>query len=354
LSVLAPASLAEIAARVEARMAALFDSETARWSSVDGGIREPLVALRRLVEAGGKRLRPAFCSWAFVGAGGDPEDPRLLDAAAALELQHVSAIIHDDVIDDSPRRHGAETIHRDFARRHGAEGWRGEDRRFGEGAAVLVGNMAAAYADQLLAGAPAAAIRVFADLRLEVNIGQYLDLSATAEDDVDPARALRICRYKSARYTVERPLHLGAALHGDEALQTRAGPLSAFGEPLGIAFQLRDDLLDAFGDPERTGKPVGADFREGKATYLYARARESATGVAQSFLAHRYGRPDLTEDEIRQLQTILADTGARTDTEQLIADLLTAVRAAAASLPLTGAARAGLAELAAYVAGRDQ
>jgi geranylgeranyl diphosphate synthase type I len=354
LSVLAPASLSEIAARVDARITGLLETETTRWSAVDSGIREPLTALRRLVEAGGKRLRPAFCFWAFVGAGGDPDDPRVLDAAAALELQHVSAIIHDDIIDDSPRRHGAETIHRTFAHRHGAGGWRGEDRRFGEGAAILIGNLAAAYADQLLSGAPAAAIGVFADLRLEVNAGQYLDLAATARDDVDPARALRICQYKSARYTVVRPLHLGAALLGEESLQARAGPLSSFGEPLGVAFQLRDDVLDAFGDPTRTGKPVGADFREGKATYLYALAREAASGEARRFLADRYGRSDLTDDQIGQLQAILAETGARARTERLIADLLADARAADAALPLTEQARAALAELAGYVAGRDQ
>jgi geranylgeranyl diphosphate synthase type I len=349
----APASLAEIAARVDGRIRDLLDAEAARWAGVDAGLQEPLAGLARLVQAGGKRLRPAFCSWAFVGADGDVDDPLLVDAAAALELQHVSAIIHDDVVDDSPRRHGTETIHRDFTERHAAGGWRGEDRRFGEGVAVLTGNLAAAYADQLLAGAPASAVEVFARLRLEVNMGQYLDLNGTARNDVDPAGALRICQYKSAKYTVERPLHLGVALHGADALAARAAPLSSFGVPLGTAFQLRDDLLDAFGDPERTGKPVGADIREGKPTYLYAKAWEAATGEVRRILATRYGRPDLSEAEIGRVQEILVDTGARAGTEELIADLLAEARAAATTLPLTRSARAGLSELAAYVVDRD-
>ena len=359
----APSWLPDLASRVDVRIAQLLDSELQRWTDIDASLAEPLDALRRLVLAGGKRLRPAFCYWAFVGAGGDDGSDAWVDGAAALELQHVSAIIHDDVIDDSPKRHGAETIHHEFAGRHAARGWRGEDRRFGEGAAILTGNLAAAYADQLLAGASGsgAAARVFADLRLEVNAGQYLDARRTAGGDIDPDGALQICLYKSAKYTVERPLHLGAALAGGTAgLARLEAPLSAFGVPLGTAFQLRDDLLDAFGDPKRTGKPAGADLREGKATYLYALARGAATGEAASFLARRYGRADLTDGDVDRLQSIFVDTGARAATESLIdgllAEALTALAALAAlaTAPLTGPALTALAELATYVVERDR
>lgn len=350
----APPWLPDLAARVDARIDGLLSAELDRWTAVDATLAAPLAALRGMLRAGGKRLRPAFCYWAYVGAGGDADGVTWVDAAAALELQHLSAIVHDDVIDDSPRRHGAATIHEDFACEHAAAGWRGDDRRFGQGAAILIGNLAAAYADQLVAVAAAPVVQVLAGLRLEVNVGQYLDLVGTAGDDVDPEGALRICLYKSAKYTVERPLHVGAALMGVEALARLAAPLSAFGVPLGTAFQLRDDLLDAFGDPALTGKPAGADLREGKATYLYALARQAATGPAAQFLAGHYGRAGLTEGDVTRLQAIFEETGARAGTEALIGQLLDESQAAAARLPLTGKAQGALVDLAAYVTGRDR
>ncbi|MDQ3897317.1 MAG: polyprenyl synthetase family protein, partial [Actinomycetota bacterium] len=221
----APPSLSGIARRVEARIARLLDGELERWSSVDPDLAEPLAALRDLVLAGGKRLRPAFCHWAFVGAGGSPDDPAVVDAGAALELLHTFALVHDDIMDGSATRRGTDTIHVQFDAGHAMDGWRGEARRFGEGVAILVGDLAFVYADQLLAGAPPAAHRVFTELRVEVNVGQYLDLVGTARGRVNEETARRISRFKSGKYTVERPLHLGAALAG--RLDELAGPLSA-------------------------------------------------------------------------------------------------------------------------------
>ncbi len=270
----APPSLTTIAARVDGRLRDLLDAEAARWRAVDPALVEPLEALRHLVDAGGKRLRPAFCYWGFVAAGGDPDDPQVVDVGAAFEMLHAFALVHDDVMDGSPTRRGAPTTHLAFADAHRAAGWRGEDRRFGEGAAILVGDMAHVYADVLLGDAPADAWAVWHELRLELDVGQYLDLLGTARADRDRDAARRIARYKSGKYTIERPLHVGAALAG--RLGDLAGPLSAYGDPLGEAFQLRDDVLGAFGDPARTGKPVGQDLREGKPTPLLAAAAERA------------------------------------------------------------------------------
>ncbi|MDQ6727555.1 MAG: polyprenyl synthetase family protein, partial [Actinomycetota bacterium] len=210
----APPSLALIARRVEERIRVLLDAELERWSAVDPDLAEPFAALRDLVLAGGKRLRPAFCQWAYVGAGGRPDDPAVVDAGAALELLHTFALVHDDIMDDSARRRGLPTIHTTFEDRHRREAWRGEGRRFGEGVAILMGDLSFVYADLLLAAAPADAIAVFTELRLEVNIGQYLDLLGTARGDASVEQAKRICQYKSGKYTIERPLHLGAALAG--------------------------------------------------------------------------------------------------------------------------------------------
>jgi len=347
----APASLALIAGRVDERIRTLLDAELTRWSHVDADLVEPFAALRGLVLAGGKRLRPAFCHWAYLGAGGRPEDPAVVDAGAALELLHTFALVHDDIMDGSDTRRGTDTIHVQFESEHAMGGWRGEARRFGEGVAILVGDLAFVYADQLLAGASPAAIEVFTELRLEVNIGQYLDLLGTARGQVTEHTARRISRFKSGKYTVERPLHLGAALAG--RLDDLAGPFSGYGLPLGEAFQLRDDLLGVFGDSSATGKPVGEDLREGKPTLLHAMAVERASGADAAALS-RYGGADLDDDDVAVLQEVLRSTGAvdvvEADIERLVGEAVEALDGAA----LEGGAQQALVELAYFVAGRDR
>ena len=227
--------------------------------------------------AGGKRLRPAFCHWGAVAAGGDGDAPLVVDAGAALELMHAFALFHDDVMDDAASRRGAPTTHVVFAGRHEAGSWAGEARRFGEGVAILVGDLAFVFADQLMTLAPPAAWTVWNELRIELNVGQLLDIVGSVRRDRTLAKAERICRYKSGKYTIERPLHLGAALADPERGAELFAVLSAYGLPLGDAFQLRDDVMGAFGDPLRTGKPVGGDLVEGKPTPLLARAVAAAT-----------------------------------------------------------------------------
>jgi geranylgeranyl diphosphate synthase type I len=336
---------------VDTRIAAVLEGELERWSAVDPDLAEPLAALRDLVGAGGKRLRPAFCHWAYVGAGGRPDDDAVVDAGAALELLHTFALVHDDIMDGSATRRGTDTIHVQFEAEHALDGWRGEARRFGEGVAILVGDLAFVYADQLLAGAPPAAHHVFNELRLEVNVGQYLDLLGTARGRVNERTARRISRFKSGKYTVERPLHLGAALAG--RLDDLAAPLSGYGLPLGEAFQLRDDLLGVFGDADVTGKPVGEDLREGKPTLLFAIAAKQASAADAAVLG-RYGAADLDEDDVAALQDVLLGSGAVETVEgnidRLVAEAVQALDCAA----LDDEARQALVELAYYVAGRDR
>jgi geranylgeranyl diphosphate synthase type I len=348
-----PAFLPDLIRRVDARITEVLAADTARWAAVDPDLGEPLDSLRRLVLAGGKRLRPAFCFLAFVGVGGEPDDHRIIDAGAALELLHTCAVIHDDVIDASERRHGTDTLHVEFARRHHLAGWHGDGRRFGEGAAILAGDLAFVYADMLLPNVSGAARELFNQLRLEVNIGQYLDLVGTARQDASPDAASRICEYKSAKYTVERPLHLGAALAAPERLVELMGPFSRYGLPLGQAFQLKDDVLGAFGDPTLTGKPVGEDLREGKPTLLYALARKAAVGVGAELLTERFGAPDLTPSEVAAMQAVFEESGARARVEGTIRALVETSRAEANALPISERARRELIELAEFVAGRE-
>jgi geranylgeranyl diphosphate synthase type I len=343
-----PADLATIAARVEARIADLLEEERVRWAALDPELAEPLHALQHLVLSGGKRLRPAFCHWGFRAAGGDPDDPAVVDAGAAFELLQGFALIHDDVMDGSASRRGAPAVHRQFLTRHEAEQWSGESRRFGEGVAILAGDLAFVYADLLLPAGPSDVIRLWNELRIELNVGQYLDLIGTAQARRDRAGTRRIARYKSGKYTIERPLQLGAALAGGHAL---AEPLSRYGDPLGEAFQLRDDVLGAFGDTTLTGKPVGDDLREGKPTLLLAVAHEAATGSQRSVL-DLVGDPGLGAEAVAAVQEVLVDTGALQAVEREIDTLAGQAVGALATLPTEPPVRTALTDLAAFVVAR--
>jgi len=344
-----PSTLLAIAARIEARVDALLATEEQRWADVDPHLADPIACLRGLLRSGGKRLRPAFCHWAYVGAGGDDLD-LVTDVGAALELLHAFALVHDDVMDGSDRRRGVATAHRAFDDRHRDERWRGESRRFGEGVAILIGDLAFVYADMLLTPLAPDARQVWDELRVELNIGQYLDMLGTARGDADVSAARRIATYKSGKYTVERPLHLGAAMAG--RLDELAPPLTAYGIPLGEAFQLRDDLLGAFGDSETIGKPVGDDLLEGKPTPLLAIARERATGAGAAVLA-RVGDPALGADGVAAVQEVLVATGAAAEVERRIAELTDEAVQAAKELAVTEEAQVALVDLATYVAWRD-
>jgi geranylgeranyl diphosphate synthase, type I len=344
-----PPSLLTVAERVEHRLDDLLRAEVTRWSALAGDLTEPLGSLRQLVMAGGKRLRPAFCFWGFVGAGGVPDDPAVIDAGAALEMLQAFALVHDDVMDGSATRRGSRTAHLDFADRHQAASWRGEDRRFGEGVAILIGDLAHVYADLLLRSAPPAALAVWDELRIELNVGQYLDVLGTARGDTDAEGARRIARYKSGKYTIERPLHIGAALAG--RLADLQDPLSAYGDPLGEAFQLRDDLLGALGDPGLTGKPVGDDLREGKPTPLLAHATAAATRT-QAQVLERVGAADLSDDEVHAIVDVLGATGAVDAVEATIDRLTAAAIAAIEVADVIPEAREALVDLARFVAWR--
>jgi geranylgeranyl diphosphate synthase, type I len=348
-----PPSLLTIAQRVERRLAELVEEERHRWASLDEGLAAPFDSLASLLLSGGKRLRPAFCFWGFVGAGGDPDDQRAIDAGAAFELLHAFALFHDDVMDGSATRRGERTTHLVFADRHEAGAWIGEARRFGEGVAILVGDLAFVYADMLLHSAPWEAIAVWNELRVELNIGQYLDIVGTATAERHPDRAHRIARYKSGKYTVERPLHLGALLAAPERSAELVPALSAYGLPLGDAFQLRDDVLGAFGDSELTGKPVGDDLREGKPTPLLAIATGRAT-AAQEAVLRRVGAADLGDDEVAAIQDVLVATGALAELEAEIQQLAETAVLALPAAGLIPEAEQALTDLAHYVAWREK
>lgn len=348
----APAFLGEIGSRVDARLRTVLASETRRWSQFDADLAKPFDELSRLVLAGGKHLRSAFCFWGFVGVGGDPIDDRIIDAGAAIELMHAFALFHDDVMDGSATRRGAPTTHTLYAQRHESQHWAGESRRFGEGVAILVGDLAFVYADQLLIDAPPQVWKIWNELRIELNIGQYLDLLGTAQSERQRAKTERICRYKSGKYTIERPLHLGAVLADRGQSSEVLAALSAYGLPLGDAFQLRDDVLGAFGETAVTGKPVGDDLREGKPTPLMAMATARAN-EHQLQVLQLVGSARLDSAQVADVQQVMIETGALAELETYIRILTDQALAAVRIAPITQDARDSLVELANFVSWRE-
>jgi geranylgeranyl diphosphate synthase type I len=346
----APQSLLDVASRVDKRLESLLAIERERWAKVDADLVPPIDEIARLVLAGGKRLRPAFCFWGFVGAGGDPTDELVIDAGAALELLHAFALFHDDVMDGSLTRRGEPTTNAKFEASHGASKLAGESRRFGDGVAILVGDLAYVYSDQLMRNASPQAWTIWNELRIELNFGQYLDMLGSAMNERRREKAERICRYKSGKYTIERPLHLGALLYAptsDDLIPV----LSTYGLPLGDAFQMRDDVLGAFGDTAITGKPVGDDLREGKPTPLMAIATARANAVQLNEL-QLVGNQDLTPEQIARVQQVIRETGALDELESVITRLTDEAIAAVQNVPFTQAVRDELIALAEYVSWR--
>jgi geranylgeranyl diphosphate synthase type I len=301
---------------------------------------------------GGKRLRALFCAAGFRAVRdpcGPDEAAGVIRAGAALELLHASALVHDDLMDASDTRRGSPSAHRAFERRHRAAGWRGDPGQYGAAAAVLLGDLLLSWADERLrtCGLPAPvvleALRLFDATRSEVIAGQFLDVSVQARGDADVDQAMRVLRYKSAKYSVERPLQVGAALAGGRP-ETLAA-LSAYGVPLGEAFQLRDDLLGVFGDPRVTGKPAGDDLSEGKRTVLVALALRGSTEADARRLDEALGHP-LTADQVAELQRVIERSGAVADVERRIDELSSRALTALDDPAIRPEARAGLRALA--------
>lgn len=282
---------------------------------------------------GGKRLRARFChaGWAAVARVDQPQLPEpeaLWATCAALEVFQSAALVHDDIIDNSDTRRGRPAAHRAFQQRHDDAEWVGDAAMFGRSSAILLGDLLVAWSDDLLeqglADHPRArAVRAaYARMRRDVTTGQFLDIAEESAWSVNPdhehaARALRVVSLKSAKYSVEQPLLIGAAVAGADSSQTEA--LRAFGHPLGMAFQLRDDVLGVFGDESVTGKPSGDDLREGKRTLLIAWTREALAPAARRTVDDLLGDPALTGDQVGEIQSAIVASGALARVETLIA-----------------------------------
>ena len=344
----APPQLTAVADRTSTELERIFEHEIATWRDLDPSIERPLRDLATFIANGGKRIRPAYCHWGYVTAGGDLDGTGSIGACCAVELLQAFALVHDDVMDGSPTRRGNPTVWATYIERHRAGDWQGEARRFGEAAAILVGDIAMVMADRQMGGVDPATRAVWDRLRTELNFGQFLDVVGTAKGNVSAEMARTIIRNKTAGYTIVRPLQLGAALAGSPEL---APTLEAHGLPLGMAFQLRDDILGAFGDAAKTGKPVGDDLREGKPTVMLALARDAADD-AQLRVLDKVG-PSVTDDDVAAIQQVMAETGAVAQVEDEIEQLLDEALTAIDALPDVNDSRAALRSLADFVVDRD-
>ncbi|MBW0017369.1 MAG: polyprenyl synthetase family protein [Mycobacterium sp.] len=315
--------------------------------------------LQDFVLSGGKRLRPAFAYWGWRAVTTREPDPGVLLLFSALELLHACALVHDDVIDRSATRRGRPTTHVQFAALHRDRNWRGSPEQFGTSAAILLGDLALAWADDIMFRASLASDaqrrvqRVWADIRTEVLGGQYLDIVAEFSGAESIGSALAVDTFKTACYTVSRPLQLGVAAAADRP--DVQATFHQFGTDLGVAFQLRDDVLGVFGDPMVTGKPSGDDLRSGKRTVLVAEALELADKsdpLAANLLRTSIGT-QLTDAKVHELREVIVAVGALTAAEDRIAQLTQRALATLAAAPINQGAKAGLSELAAAATNRS-
>lgn len=331
-----------------------FDSQRPLINTIDPVITQAVSYLEDMVLGGGKRMRPMFAWAGYLGAGGtEIEDPAaVLRAVSALEFIQACALIHDDIIDESDTRRGSPTVHRRVEALHKDNTWNGDAADFGIGVAILIGDLALSWAEEMLQSSglsPAALARVrgpWSAMKTEVISGQILDITVESSGNESAEIAEKVNRFKTAAYTIERPLHIGAAIADadDNLVQAFRG----FGQDIGIAFQLQDDILGVFGDPAITGKPAGDDLREGKRTVLLAQALRQADLTAPEKAKQLRQGIGKTADpqELATLAAIIDEMGAQQVVETRIAELTASGLAHLDDAPLPDHIRAALHELA--------
>ena len=347
-----------LSAAVETTLSNFLAREAAALQAADPALGGLSGLARSYVLACGKRLRPTFAYWGWRGVAGlAPPLEAVLPALAGLELLHAFALVQDDVMDGSTTRRGRPTAHEVLAAEHAAAERAGSARRFGSAGAVLLGDLLLVWADrmQFEANVPAAALlaarRHYDEMRIATIAGQYLDVLSDAESNAwSVERALRVARLKTAGYTVTGPLLLGAALAVGEVPARVANAYTIYGEAVGEAFQLRDDLLGVFGDPAVTGKPAGDDLRTGKPTVLLLLARRLATAAQRTALC----QPPHDATDLARLADVVAETGAVDAVEAMVERRIGSGLDALAEAPIDPAAHSALTELAVAATYRDR
>lgn len=300
--------------RLDPLMRAYFGSVLKEGINEDALVAEALGHTETIVLSGGKRMRAAFMYYGYLGAGGKEEE-KILQTSMSVEFIHAFLLVHDDIIDRDDLRHGVPTLHKryaDFGRRFFPEQ---DCEHFGNSIALIMGDMLYAFGNDIIFRSDFPKERVFEALsRLQsivtfTVVGQARDIYMEYKGEASEEEILTMYKNKTAKYTVEGPLHLGAILAGASP-ELLAG-LSAYAVPLGIAFQIQDDILGIFGTSARTGKPVGSDIEEGKITLLVARALKNGTKKEQQRLKAILARgASLTDEEKVEFCEIMRTTGS--------------------------------------------
>lgn len=336
----------------------------------------PLIDYANSLMAGGKRFRAQFCYWSWVGhlnSGRDLNEEQqdrslkaIVGICAALEMFHAAALVHDDVIDQSDTRRGQPAVHKNFEQLHSRNNWAGQADRFGLAGSILVGDLLLNWSSEIFGNAlqyaPTREIEIacrteFSKMRVEIMAGQYLDVleeNAGPQRDASEAveRANRVMLYKTAKYSIEAPLLIGSAFAG--AGESARKSIESFAIPLGLAFQLRDDVLGVFGDPKVTGKPAGDDLREGKRTVLIGLTREVLTGTVRNIFDDMLAARDLNADQITFLQQTIVGAGALKKTETMIEELGNQALDELHKLEIESGSKEALIDLAKQVMNRDK
>lgn len=330
--------------RIDAVLDDFLSGEAEHLLAIDDALK-PVAEQLQVAARHGKRLRAAFCYWGWRAAG-QPESDALMRAAASMELVHAAATVHDDIIDDSPLRHNLPTVHISL---QAPLAGHPQARAAARSLAMLVGDHLMALAGQLFAtsGLPAAYLArarpMWAQLARELIAGECLEILTTGAHP-DPDVSLKVVRYKTAKYTVEQPLLIGALLAG--ASPKLRATLSAYGLPLGEAFQLRDDLLGLFGEPEDTGKAGLDDIRGHRPTALLAMTWQAALPAQRERLAGVLGRRDLGEKHLRDVRELMVALKAPEQVENMIASRVREAVGRLGGLDMSQQARRALTALA--------
>lgn len=313
-----------------------LDQKLQESEQIDSSLKKLVEVVKDIVLRGGKRLRPAFVYYAYKACGGK-EEKAILYTSQAVEFLHTMALIHDDIIDQAPLRRGKPTAH----------------QLLGEPGAILAGDLSFVFADEIFTNSPfedgviRKARAIYDLLREEVIYGQYLDVFAPEKEKISEKEIIKILKYKSGKYTVERPLHLGAALAGAPPKVLKV--LSDYGLPLGIAFQIQDDILGMFGKEKEVGKPIDSDLKEGKRTLLVAKTLEKLKGKERERFLNILGNKKITRKEIVWAQKLIKETGALAYSQNLAKELTQKAKAAVKESPLQAKGKDFLLGIADYI-----
>ena len=367
-----------VLAQVQSNLDSFCQKQKSDFEAISSDLA-PVVDYTQSLLQGGKRFRALFCYWAWRASLSEStyhqseqevneSEQAIAGIAASLEMFHAAALVHDDLLDQSDTRRGAPAIHKRFESLHKDKKWAGAPERFGVAGSVLVGDLMLGWSSEIFGNAllhspnreiESACRDEFSLMRVEVMAGQYLDVleenaAATRPVKEGVGRAEKVILYKTAKYSIEAPLRIGAAFAGAD--QSTLGVFTQFGIPLGIAFQLRDDILGVFGDPSVTGKPAGDDLREGKRTVLVALTKEALTeqapSMADSFEELLTSR-ELDAQQIAFMQKLIQESGALEKTERMITELADRSLDSLDASNLEPVAKAALKSLALKVINRD-